>query len=255
MACGDLLIEAKAQVPQGQWLPWLKANCEMSDRTARIWMRLARNRAAIESEIGSAADLSIRRALERLAPVADDEDDPDPYKGLPPLPLAEGEFYLPIDDVKFRPELYPRLAFIPELVERYMEFLRDLPAIELNQHHVLIDGWHRWEAHKRAGKTEIRVRITIVGGEEPACGRDMGRLNEDVDHQLLAAMRNAKHGKPLPVELQRRLRDEAARIELLLRKMGREDSEVVAEAKEAALTVVAEWWRQRILSERKAAAR
>jgi hypothetical protein len=27
MAAGDLLIEAKAQVPHGQWLPWLAEHC------------------------------------------------------------------------------------------------------------------------------------------------------------------------------------------------------------------------------------
>ena len=33
--------EAKAQLKHGQWLPWLKANCSMSERTARDYMRPA----------------------------------------------------------------------------------------------------------------------------------------------------------------------------------------------------------------------
>jgi hypothetical protein len=34
MTAGDLLIEAKALVPHGQWLPWLAEHCEMAERTA-----------------------------------------------------------------------------------------------------------------------------------------------------------------------------------------------------------------------------
>jgi len=36
MAAGDLLLEAKAQVPHGQWLPWLREHCAMSERTAQL---------------------------------------------------------------------------------------------------------------------------------------------------------------------------------------------------------------------------
>jgi hypothetical protein len=38
-----LLLEAKANVADGEWLPWLAANCEMSARTAQAYLRLARN--------------------------------------------------------------------------------------------------------------------------------------------------------------------------------------------------------------------
>lgn len=38
--CGQLLREAKAQLPHGKWLPWLEKNTQISDRTARSWMRL-----------------------------------------------------------------------------------------------------------------------------------------------------------------------------------------------------------------------
>ena len=48
IAAGELLIEAKAKVQHGQWLPWLRDNCEMSERTAQLYMRLAKNREPIE---------------------------------------------------------------------------------------------------------------------------------------------------------------------------------------------------------------
>jgi hypothetical protein len=40
---GELLIEAKAQVQHGQWLPWLEANFPGSARSPQGYMRLAEN--------------------------------------------------------------------------------------------------------------------------------------------------------------------------------------------------------------------
>ena len=39
---GDKLIEAKALVPHGEWEQWLSDNIEMSSRTARNYMQLAK---------------------------------------------------------------------------------------------------------------------------------------------------------------------------------------------------------------------
>jgi hypothetical protein len=39
---GELLIEAKDQVPWGSWSRWLKTNFELSQRTASRYMQLAR---------------------------------------------------------------------------------------------------------------------------------------------------------------------------------------------------------------------
>jgi Protein of unknown function (DUF3102) len=74
LAAGDLLLEAKAQLAHGQWLPWLRDHCEISNRTARLYMRLARNRQAIESEIGNVADLTLRSAVEAIAPASNYRD-------------------------------------------------------------------------------------------------------------------------------------------------------------------------------------
>jgi hypothetical protein len=59
---GDLLLEAKALLKHGQWLPWLVEHCAISERTARLYMRIARNRSAIE-ENGNVADLGLRSSL------------------------------------------------------------------------------------------------------------------------------------------------------------------------------------------------
>jgi hypothetical protein len=66
MACGDILIEAKAQLKHGQWLPWLKS-CAVSERSAQAYMRIARNRENIEANPQTTADLTIDAALRSLA--------------------------------------------------------------------------------------------------------------------------------------------------------------------------------------------
>jgi hypothetical protein len=40
---GQVLIEAKARVKHGEWMPWKKRNLTFSADTAEIYMRLARN--------------------------------------------------------------------------------------------------------------------------------------------------------------------------------------------------------------------
>jgi hypothetical protein len=64
---GALLIEAKTQVPHGQWLPWLAEHCTMAERTAQLYMRVAKNRVGIEEQIrNGAADLSLNEAAAML---------------------------------------------------------------------------------------------------------------------------------------------------------------------------------------------
>ena len=63
LGIGQRLIEAKAMLPHGEWLPWLTEQVEFSERTARNFMRLARewtNRHAL-------ADLGAAEALTLLA--------------------------------------------------------------------------------------------------------------------------------------------------------------------------------------------
>jgi hypothetical protein len=67
---GELLIQAKAALPHGAWLPWLTEHCPMiSERTARAYMAVARRWPAIEAERDRqrVADLPLRQALAFLA--------------------------------------------------------------------------------------------------------------------------------------------------------------------------------------------
>ena len=70
LTIGRCLIEAKEQLPHGEWLPWLNERVEFSERTARNFMRLARewsNRQAL-------ADLGAAKALTLLALPAEERE-------------------------------------------------------------------------------------------------------------------------------------------------------------------------------------
>jgi hypothetical protein len=67
IAAGDLLIEAKSQLKHGQWLPWLRDHCTISERTAQLYMRCAKNRAELEKQIrNGVGDLSLNEATALL---------------------------------------------------------------------------------------------------------------------------------------------------------------------------------------------
>jgi hypothetical protein len=76
IAAGELLLEAKRQVKHGEWLPWLAENCDIAERTAQAYMRLART--PLEKR-NAVADLPLRDALASLAspsaPAPDEDGD------------------------------------------------------------------------------------------------------------------------------------------------------------------------------------
>lgn len=98
-------------------------------------------------------------------------------------------------DVVFRDDLYPRIETSALTVQKYAEDLDVLPPIVINQHMELIDGWHRWTAHK---KNEVDViEATIV------------ETSSDADLLEKAIETNATHGLQLS---QSDKRDMARRI-------------------------------------------
>ena len=64
---GNLLLQAKALVEHGFWGDWLHAHCDLSERTAQNYMRLARNQLAIAANPQLPADLPIEDALYSIA--------------------------------------------------------------------------------------------------------------------------------------------------------------------------------------------
>lgn len=105
---GTLLLQAKEQIPHGEWLPWIAANFQGSERTAQAYMRVAKRWDELEGKSAESADLAIDGALKLLAKPRPDGADP------------KADFWkqndarvnpLPGDDVESRP---PRTARKPE---------------------------------------------------------------------------------------------------------------------------------------------
>jgi hypothetical protein len=63
---GLALIQAKAQVPHGSWLKWLKDNCSLSERTAEDYMAIARNRQKAEAIIATVANMTLGQVLRNI---------------------------------------------------------------------------------------------------------------------------------------------------------------------------------------------
>lgn len=71
ICAGEALIQAKAQVKHGEWLPWLSDNFRASEDTAERYMKVAANSARVRN-FGSP---SLRKALEAVSP-------PDPHPSM-----------------------------------------------------------------------------------------------------------------------------------------------------------------------------
>jgi len=93
---------------------------------------------------------------------------------------------IPVGDVTFREDLYPRIKKDPTTVQKYAEDLDVLPPIEVNQDKIIIDGWNRWTAHKKMEAETIAVTVT--------------ETESDAHLLELAIERNAAHGLQLSQE-------------------------------------------------------
>jgi hypothetical protein len=90
---------------------------------------------------------------------------------------------MPVSDVRFVKELYPRLKPLDDVVERYRDALGNLPPIAVARDGVLVDGYHRWQAHVREGSETIEAE-------------DLGNLT-DAEIVRESIQRNASHGQQL----------------------------------------------------------
>lgn len=94
-------------------------------------------------------------------------------------------------DVRFVKELYPRLKPRDEVIERYRDALGLLPPIAVARSGVLVDGYHRWQAHDREGAETIQAE-------------DLGNLT-DAEIRRESIHRNASHGEQLSRSDKKRL--------------------------------------------------
>jgi hypothetical protein len=70
---GEALIEAKKLVEHGEWLPWLRDNCKLSERAAQLYMRIARHKDEL-AKSATVADLSLRAAARAVSGTISDDD-------------------------------------------------------------------------------------------------------------------------------------------------------------------------------------
>lgn len=92
-------------------------------------------------------------------------------------------------EIVWREDLYPRFEPNPTTIQQYAESIEQLPPIEVNQHNELIDGYHRWTAHKKAKCEAIQVVVTPTAS--------------DNEFLKLAIRRNASHGLQLSLDEKR----------------------------------------------------
>lgn len=115
---------------------------------------------------------------------------------------------LNIHDIQFVKELYPRLREDDAAIERYRASLDLLPPITVARGRVLVDGFHRWQAHRREGAETVQVD-------------DLGNLT-DVEIVKESVRRNSSHGRQLETKDKRRMAD------LLWRQGTRDEDELCA---------------------------
>jgi DNA-directed RNA polymerase specialized sigma24 family protein len=88
-----------------------------------------------------------------------------------------------IDELIWREDLYPRFEPIPSRIQQYAEVIDLLPPIEINQRNEIIDGYHRWTAHKKAELDTIEVTVTHTASDIEL-DRLMAKRNADFGIQL-----------------------------------------------------------------------
>lgn len=99
-----------------------------------------------------------------------------------------------VSSIRFVKELYPRLRPSDEVIERYMDALDNLPPIAIAKDGILVDGYHRWQAHLRAGTETITVEH-LGDLSDAEIFNESIRRNSTHGHQLSAKDKKNLAGK------------------------------------------------------------
>jgi hypothetical protein len=102
-------------------------------------------------------------------------------------------------DVRLVKELYPRLTEDNAAIDRYRAAIGLLPPIAVARDGILVDGYHRWQAHIKEGETEIDAE-------------NLGNLS-DIEILKESMLRNSHHGLQLSTSDKKK---DAARLYTLL---------------------------------------
>jgi|SRR5215212_5150336 len=82
---GGMLLEKKSALPHGEWLPWVRAYFEGSERQAERFMQIYNNRDKLRANSTRVADMSLRQALRITSPPPKKEQEEDSTKSTDPL--------------------------------------------------------------------------------------------------------------------------------------------------------------------------
>lgn len=96
---------------------------------------------------------------------------------------AQEQLLVSVDHVIFAKELYPRIKPSDAAIERYRASIGLHPPITVARGRILVDGFHRWQAHRREGIAQIAAV-------------DLGNLS-DLEIKKEACRRNKGHGLQL----------------------------------------------------------
>jgi hypothetical protein len=173
MATGDMLLEAKDKlVPRGKWLGWPKEHCGIPDRTARLYMRLANNRAVIEA-MGDVADLTLNAATRLLASPQDDDEIDEKADDV--QEEAAAEINIEYAEAELQPADNTSMASNGKLIEELHENLQwasftiseDGRIAEIADYmHVTVDQTHN---NNPDAEPVYRVTITMPNGSKMFC--------------------------------------------------------------------------------------
>lgn len=90
---------------------------------------------------------------------------------------------IPCSSVRYVKELYPRIKPQDDVIERYRDAIENLPPIVVARDGILVDGYHRWQAH-------VRENLDVIRAE------NLGNLSEaEIIRESIK--RNASHGQQL----------------------------------------------------------
>lgn len=165
--CGEMLEEKKSSLKHGEWGPWLEANFDGSDRTARTYMKVASNKGELSNR-QRASDLSIRGALRELS--APEEEIVEELAGPKPDGMKPGYG----GSVK--------VLFLREMVE-------DGKTDEAARKAGLTEGQVRWWAGRSLSTEQISADIRSLHrwnierfrqGREPDAGPNIDLIERNI---------------------------------------------------------------------------
>jgi hypothetical protein len=176
---GLLLLRAKGMLPHGAWLPWLRDQCQIPERTAQAYMRIARRWEELEKS-ATVADLTFREADRLLSqPKGPAEADQGGESDSLAATRRACEAF-----AELRAEIYRQLGPCKAVLAKPDATVAELKAV--------VDI--TTECHLAAGEMKIRIERWI--GEMLNRAKEDGTYHELMLHLLPRSKKKAKEREP-----------------------------------------------------------